>query len=140
MIADAAGATILACGLGLLSVASSGQGQMWGVSLCGGGSAVGSATGPVVGGVLNEVSGGPPASPPQRRHRAGHLTLRSRPPSSGNQPPYHTSALVEAFPTAGVVTTTEIVIADNDLALAEALASVLSEGDRRVVAVASTAP
>jgi hypothetical protein len=47
---------------------------------------------------------------------------------------------VEAFPTAGVVTTTEIVIADNDLALAEALASVLSEGDRRVVAVASTAP
>jgi DNA-binding NarL/FixJ family response regulator len=37
------------------------------------------------------------------------------------------------------MTTTEIVIAGNDLALAEALASVLSEGDRRVVAVASTA-
>ncbi|PVZ13053.1 MFS transporter [Actinomycetospora cinnamomea] len=57
VIAGAAGATILACGLGLLSVASSGQGQMWGVSLWGGASAVGAAAGPVIGGVLNELSG-----------------------------------------------------------------------------------
>ncbi len=57
VIAGAAGATILACGLSLLSVASSGQGQMWGVSLWGGASAVGAAAGPVIGGVLNEVSG-----------------------------------------------------------------------------------
>ncbi|MFR9806702.1 MFS transporter [Pseudonocardia sp. RS010] len=57
VIAGAAGATILACGLGLLSVASSGQGQMWGVSLWGGAAAVGAAAGPVIGGVLNEASG-----------------------------------------------------------------------------------
>jgi EmrB/QacA subfamily drug resistance transporter len=57
VIAGAAGATILACGLGLLSVASSGEGQMWGVSLWGGAAAVGAAAGPVIGGVLDEVSG-----------------------------------------------------------------------------------
>jgi MFS family permease len=57
VIAGAAGATILACGLGLLSVASSGQGQMWGVSLWGGASAAGAAAGPVIGGVLDEVAG-----------------------------------------------------------------------------------
>ncbi|GAA4783401.1 MFS transporter [Actinomycetospora chlora] len=57
VVAGAAGATVLACGLSLLSVASSGQGQMWGVSLWGGASAVGAAAGPVIGGVLNEVSG-----------------------------------------------------------------------------------
>lgn len=59
VIAGAAGATILACGLSLLSVASSGQGQMWGVALWGGASAAGAAAGPVVGGVLNELTGWP---------------------------------------------------------------------------------
>ncbi|NMO90936.1 MFS transporter [Actinomycetospora sp. TBRC 11914] len=57
VIQGASGATILACGLSLLSVSSSGQGQLWGVSLWGGASAVGAAAGPVVGGVLDQVAG-----------------------------------------------------------------------------------
>lgn len=57
LIQGAAGATILACGLSLLSAASSGRAQMRAVSLWGGAAAVGAALGPVLGGVLNEVAG-----------------------------------------------------------------------------------
>jgi EmrB/QacA subfamily drug resistance transporter len=57
LIQGAAGATILACGLSLLSVASSGPAQMRAVSLWGAGAAAGAAAGPVIGGVLNEVAG-----------------------------------------------------------------------------------
>jgi MFS family permease len=57
VIQGAAGATILACGLSLLSAASSGRAQMRAVALWGGASAAGAAAGPVLGGVLNEVAG-----------------------------------------------------------------------------------
>jgi MFS family permease len=57
VIQGAAGAAILACGLSLLSAASSGRAQMRAVALWGGASAVGAAAGPVLGGVLNEVAG-----------------------------------------------------------------------------------
>jgi len=52
MIQGAAGATILASGLSLLSVASSGAEQMRAVALWGAASAVGAAVGPLVGGLL----------------------------------------------------------------------------------------
>src|ERR687897_2069537 len=57
MIQGAAGSTILACGLSLLSVANSGQAQLRAVSLWGAAAAVGAAAGPLLGGVLVEVTG-----------------------------------------------------------------------------------
>ena len=57
MIQGAAGATILACGLSLLSVANSGQAQLRAVSLWGAAAAVGAAAGPLLGGVLVELTG-----------------------------------------------------------------------------------
>ncbi|HET7801486.1 MAG TPA: MFS transporter [Humibacillus xanthopallidus] len=51
-IQGAAGATILACGLSLLSVANSGEAQLRAVSLWGAAAAVGAAAGPLMGGVL----------------------------------------------------------------------------------------
>lgn len=57
LIQGAAGATILASGLSLLSVTSSGTARMKAVSLWGAAAAAGAAAGPVVGGVLNEVAG-----------------------------------------------------------------------------------
>jgi EmrB/QacA subfamily drug resistance transporter len=52
MIQGAAGSTILACGLSLLSVANSGQAQLRAVSLWGAAAAVGAAAGPLLGGLL----------------------------------------------------------------------------------------
>ena len=57
MIQGAAGSTILACGMSLLSVASSGPAQMRAITLWGAASAAGAAAGPLVGGVLVELSG-----------------------------------------------------------------------------------
>ena len=57
LIQGASGATILACGLSLLSVASSGAAQMKAVAFWGAAAAAGAAAGPVVGGVLNQVAG-----------------------------------------------------------------------------------
>jgi EmrB/QacA subfamily drug resistance transporter len=57
MIQGAAGSTILACGLSLLSVANSGQAQLRAVSLWGAAAAVGAAAGPLLGGVLVDVTG-----------------------------------------------------------------------------------
>ncbi|GIJ72637.1 MFS transporter [Virgisporangium ochraceum] len=57
LIQGAAGSTILACGLSLLTVGSAGQGRMRAVSLWGAASAVGAAAGPLVGGVLVDVTG-----------------------------------------------------------------------------------
>jgi len=57
LIQGAAGATILACGLSLLSVANKGQAQIRAVSLWGAAAAVGAAAGPLLGGVLVEVTG-----------------------------------------------------------------------------------
>ena len=57
LIQGAAGATILACGLSLLSVANRGQAQLRAVSLWGAAAAVGAAAGPLLGGVLVEVTG-----------------------------------------------------------------------------------
>src|SRR4029079_1997981 len=56
-IQGASGATILACGMSLLSVANSGQAQMRAVSLWGAAAAVGAAAGPLVGGVRAQVRG-----------------------------------------------------------------------------------
>lgn len=56
-IQGSAGATLLACGLSLLSVGSSGREQMRAVSTWGAAAAVGAAVGPVVGGVLVEATG-----------------------------------------------------------------------------------
>jgi EmrB/QacA subfamily drug resistance transporter len=56
LIQGAAGATILACGLSLLSVANSGDAQVRAVSLWGAAAAVGAAAGPLLGGVLVEVT------------------------------------------------------------------------------------
>ena len=56
-IQGAAGATILACGLSLLSVANTGQEQLRAVSLWGAAAAVGAAAGPLVGGVLVDLTG-----------------------------------------------------------------------------------
>src|SRR5690242_3822643 len=57
LIQGASGATILACGLSLLSVATSGDANLRAVSLWGAAAAVGAAAGPLVGGVLVEVTG-----------------------------------------------------------------------------------
>src|SRR4051794_14555856 len=57
VIQGAAGATILACGLSLLSVANDGEGQLRAVSLWGAAAAVGAAAGPLVGGVLVDLTG-----------------------------------------------------------------------------------
>ena len=57
LIQGAAGATILACGLSLLSVANSGDAQLRAVSLWGAAAAVGAAAGPLVGGVLVDFTG-----------------------------------------------------------------------------------
>ena len=57
LIQGAAGATILACGLSLLSVATSGDEQLRAVSLWGAAAAVGAAAGPLLGGVLVDVTG-----------------------------------------------------------------------------------
>jgi EmrB/QacA subfamily drug resistance transporter len=56
-IQGAAGSTILACGLSLLSVATTGQDQLRSVSLWGAAAAVGAAAGPLVGGVLVDFTG-----------------------------------------------------------------------------------
>ncbi|MFB7452112.1 MFS transporter [Streptomyces sp. NPDC056194] len=56
-IQGAAGSTILACGLSLLSAGSSGDAQMRAVSLWGAASAAGAAAGPLLGGVLVDVTG-----------------------------------------------------------------------------------
>jgi EmrB/QacA subfamily drug resistance transporter len=57
MIQGAAGSTILACGMSLLSVDASGAGQMRAITLWGAASAAGAAAGPLVGGVLVEFTG-----------------------------------------------------------------------------------
>jgi EmrB/QacA subfamily drug resistance transporter len=57
VIQGAAGSTILACGMSLLSVASSGQGQMKAVTMWGAASAAGGAAGPLVGGLLVDSTG-----------------------------------------------------------------------------------
>lgn len=57
LIQGAAGATILACGLSLLTVANSDDAQVRAVSLWGAAAAVGAAAGPLAGGVLVEISG-----------------------------------------------------------------------------------
>lgn len=57
VVQGAAGATILACGLSLLSVANDGQAQARAVSLWGAAAAVGAAAGPLMGGVLVSVMG-----------------------------------------------------------------------------------
>lgn len=59
VVQGAAGAAILATGLSLLSVATDGPGRMRAVTLWGAASAAGAAAGPVLGGVLNQVSGWP---------------------------------------------------------------------------------
>jgi EmrB/QacA subfamily drug resistance transporter len=56
LIQGAAGATILACGLSLLSVANTGDAQVRAVSLWGAAAAVGAAAGPLLGGVLVDVT------------------------------------------------------------------------------------
>ena len=56
-IQGASGATILASGLSLISVASSGQEQTRAVALWGAASAVGAAAGPLIGGVLVDLTG-----------------------------------------------------------------------------------
>ncbi len=57
LIQGAAGATILACGMSLLSVASSGEGEMRAITTWGAASAAGGAAGPLLGGVLVDVTG-----------------------------------------------------------------------------------
>ncbi len=57
VIQGAAGATILACGLSLLSVANDGEQQLRAVSLWGAAAAVGAAAGPLLGGLLVDFTG-----------------------------------------------------------------------------------
>src|SRR4029078_11372189 len=57
VIQGAAGATILACGLSLLSVANTGEEQLRAVSYWGAAAAVGAAAGPLVGGLLVDLTG-----------------------------------------------------------------------------------
>jgi EmrB/QacA subfamily drug resistance transporter len=57
MIQGASGATILACGLSLLTVANTGDAQVRAVSLWGAAAAVGAAAGPLIGGVLVDATG-----------------------------------------------------------------------------------
>ena len=59
LIQGAAGATILACGLSLLSVATEGDEELRSVSLWGAAAAVGAAAGPLLGGVLVDLTGWP---------------------------------------------------------------------------------
>ena len=57
MIQGAAGSTILACGMSLLSVAATGAAQMKAITLWGAASAAGAAIGPLVGGILVDSTG-----------------------------------------------------------------------------------
>jgi EmrB/QacA subfamily drug resistance transporter len=57
LIQGASGATILACGLSLLSVATTGEANLRAVSLWGAAAAVGAAAGPLLGGVLVDSTG-----------------------------------------------------------------------------------
>jgi len=57
VVQGAAGATILACGLSLLSVGTSEDAQLRAVSLWGAAAAVGAAAGPLLGGVLVDLTG-----------------------------------------------------------------------------------
>jgi EmrB/QacA subfamily drug resistance transporter len=57
VIQGAAGATILACGLSLLSVANKGEAQLRAVSYWGAAAAVGAAAGPLLGGLLVDITG-----------------------------------------------------------------------------------
>src|SRR4051794_14819140 len=57
LIQGASGATILACGLSLLSVATSGDENLRAVSLWGAAAAVGAAAGPLLGGLLVDITG-----------------------------------------------------------------------------------
>jgi EmrB/QacA subfamily drug resistance transporter len=57
MIQGAAGSTLLACGMSLLSVAASGAGQMRAITIWGAASAAGAAAGPLIGGLLVDLSG-----------------------------------------------------------------------------------
>lgn len=57
IIQGAAGATILACGLSLLTVAYRGPAQLRAVSYWGAAAAVGAAAGPLLGGILVDVTG-----------------------------------------------------------------------------------
>ncbi len=57
IIQGAAGATILACGLSILTVATEGREQLRAVSLWGAAAAVGAAAGPLLGGVLVDITG-----------------------------------------------------------------------------------
>ena len=56
-IQGAAGSTLLACGLSLLSVAASGAQQLKAVSYWGASSAIGAAAGPLIGGILVDSTG-----------------------------------------------------------------------------------
>ena len=56
-IQGASGATILACGLSLLTVATPDEGKLRAVSLWGAAAGVGAAAGPLLGGVLVELTG-----------------------------------------------------------------------------------
>ena len=56
-IQGAAGSTILACGMSLLSVSASGTGQMRAITTWGAASAAGAAAGPLVGGLLVNSTG-----------------------------------------------------------------------------------
>jgi EmrB/QacA subfamily drug resistance transporter len=56
-IQGAAGSTILACGMSLLSVSASGKGQMKAVTIWGAASAAGGALGPLLGGVFVATTG-----------------------------------------------------------------------------------
>lgn len=56
-IQGAAGSTILACGMSLLTIASSGNERLRAVSLWGAASAIGAALGPLIGGVLVDTTG-----------------------------------------------------------------------------------
>src|SRR5690242_16848921 len=57
VIQGASGATILACGMSLLSVSASGKGQLSAVTIWGAASAAGGAAGPLLGGVLVDATG-----------------------------------------------------------------------------------
>src|SRR6476661_7039307 len=56
-VQGAAGSTILACGMSLLSVSASGAGQMRAITIWGAASAAGAAAGPLVGGLLVNSTG-----------------------------------------------------------------------------------
>src|SRR4051812_1211593 len=57
VIQGAAGSTILACGMSLVSVASSGAAQMRAITMWGAASAAGAALGPLIGGLLVDKTG-----------------------------------------------------------------------------------